>query len=117
MDLNEAIKAHSEWKMKLRGAISAQATLDVQTISKDDCCALGKWLHGDSKQRYGPLASHTECIRLHAAFHKEAGKVAMAINNKLYGEAEKMLGTGAAYGAASNAVVFAIGALKREGKL
>lgn len=117
MDLNEAIKAHSEWKMKLRGAISSKGTLDAATISRDDCCALGKWLHGESKPRFGKLAAHMDCVRHHAVFHKEAGKVASAINAGHYVEAEQMLSSGSPYASASNAVVIAIGALKREAKL
>lgn len=117
MDLNEAIKAHSDWKVKLRGAISAQSTLDAPTIAKDNCCVLGKWLHGESKSLLGSMGSHADCVRHHAAFHREASKVAEVINNKRFAEAEKMLAPGSPYAVASNAVVIAIGALKREAKL
>lgn len=117
MDLNEAIKAHSEWKMKLRGAISAQTALDAQTIAKDDCCALGKWLHGESRARFGALPAHLDCVRLHASFHKEAAKIAKAINDKHYTQAEQMLGAGSPYTAASQAVVIGIGTLKRAANL
>ena len=57
MDFNEAIKAHSDWKMKLRSAIQAQTTLDAATIARDDCCVLGKWLHGESRAQFGQLGS------------------------------------------------------------
>ncbi len=117
MDLQEAIRAHSDWKTKLRGAISSKSQLDVSTIARDDCCALGKWLHGESRPTYGPLASHKACVTKHASFHKEAAKVAGAINKGSYGEALEMLELGKAYALASNEVVFAIGALKREAKL
>lgn len=117
MDLTDAIKAHSDWKMKLRGAILSQATLDADTIAKDNCCALGKWLHGESKPTLGALSSHQECVRLHAVFHKEAGKVASTINARQYAQAESMLASGAPYAVASNAVVIGIGALKRQAKL
>jgi methyl-accepting chemotaxis protein len=117
MDLQEAIRAHSEWKTKLRGAITAQSTLDVATIARDDCCQLGKWLHGDSKPVYGPLSSHVACLHKHADFHKEAAKVAGAINAKKFTDAEQMLESGSAYALASNEVIYAIGALKREAKL
>lgn len=49
MDLNNAIAKHSEWKTKLRSAITRKETLDASTISKDNCCDLGKWLHGEAK--------------------------------------------------------------------
>ena len=117
MDLQEAIRAHSDWKTKLRGAITAKSTLDVDTIARDDCCLLGKWLHGESRPMYGPLNSHIACVKKHALFHKEAAKIASNINAKRYTDAEKMLEIGGAYASASNEVVFAIGALKREAKL
>lgn len=117
MDLQEAIRAHSDWKTKLRGAISAKSQLDVATIARDDCCLLGKWLHGESRPTFGPLASHQACVKKHALFHQEASKVAAAINKGQYDLAQSMLETGKPYAAASNEVVFAIGALKREAKL
>lgn len=117
MDLTDAIKAHSDWKLKLRGAIVAQSTLDAESIAKDNCCALGKWLHGESKPTLGGLSTHKDCVRLHAEFHKEAGKVATAINSGQYAKAESMLASGAPYATASNAVVIGIGALKRQAKL
>jgi methyl-accepting chemotaxis protein len=117
MDLQEAITAHSEWKTKLRGAISAQSRLDVASIARDDGCLLGKCLHGESRPTYGPLASHKACVAKHALFHKEAAKVASVINDGKYPEAQKMLDIGTPYAQASNEVVFAISALKREVKI
>jgi methyl-accepting chemotaxis protein len=114
MDLQEAIKAHADWKMKLRGAISAQSALDAESISKDNGCALGKWLHGESKVAFGHYPAHVECVRHHAVFHREAGKIAAAINSGQYQSAERMLGAGTPYAEASHAVIMAIGTLKRE---
>jgi Chemoreceptor zinc-binding domain len=117
MDFNDAIKAHSDWKMKLRGAISAQSQLDADTIAKDNCCVLGKWLHGESKLRYSKFPAFQECLKSHAAFHQEAGKVAWTINQGQYAAASKMLESGSPYIGVSNAVVIAIGALKRQASL
>ena len=117
MDLNEAVKAHAEWKMKFRTAISKEDSLDATTISRDDCCALGKWLHGEAKGKFGRLRSHSECLIRHAAFHREAGKVAKAINARQYDEAERMISGAGPYRDASTQVVIAIGALKHEAQL
>jgi methyl-accepting chemotaxis protein len=117
MDLSEAVKAHSDWKLKLRAAMSARSALDASTITKDNCCALGKWLHGESRARFGRLPSHAECVRVHAEFHRQAGKVALAINAGRYIEAERLLEAGSPYSSASNAVVIAINAMKREASL
>ena len=117
MNLDDASKAHLEWKLKFRGAISKQEQLDASTISKDNCCELGKWLHGEGKSKFGKLASHSECTQKHAAFHVEAGKVATAINAKKYTEAEAMLGAGTSFAQASSGVGVAILQLKKEAAL
>ncbi len=117
MNLDNAIGAHVEWKMKLRSAISAQSQMDAATISKDDCCPLGQWLHGEAKQKYGRFGSYKECVGAHAAFHREAGKVAGLINQKQYAAAEKALEGGTSYSAASSAAAVAITKLKREAAL
>jgi methyl-accepting chemotaxis protein len=115
MDLNEAIKKHTEWKIKFRTAIAAKETMDAETTSKDNCCELGKWLHGEAKTKYGKLSSYKECVAAHAAFHVEAGKVAKAINAKKYAEAEAIIDT--SFQKASSAVGAAVMQLKKEAGL
>ncbi|NOU23112.1 MAG: CZB domain-containing protein [Methyloglobulus sp.] len=117
MDLNKAIEKHAEWKVKFRSAISKQELLDAETVSKDNNCELGKWLHGDSKVKLSKFASHSDCIAKHAEFHREAGNVAKAINAKKYTEAESMLSAGSSYSTASNAVGVAVRRLKKEAGL
>ena len=117
MDLNTAIQKHAEWKTKFRSAIAKQEQMDAATISKDNCCELGKWLHAEAKTQFGKLASHGECVQKHAAFHVEAGKIATVINAKKYAEAEAMLNNGTNYAQASSQVGVAIMHLKKEANL
>ena len=114
MDLNAATQAHSEWKIKLRMAISKKETLDAATISKDNCCALGKWLHGEAKQKFANYKSYGDCLSRHASFHREAGAVALVINKGDYAKAGAMLDGGTPYAAASNSVASSILAMKKE---
>lgn len=113
MNFDEAIHKHAEWKMKLRSAISKQEQLDAATIAKDNCCALGNWLHGDGKLKFGAKPEFRAVLDLHKAFHAEAGKVSQLINAKNYPEAEKALGANTPYSNASSAVASAIFALKK----
>ena len=113
MDLDKAGQAHSEWKVKLRMAIAKQETLDVATISADNCCPLGKWLHGEAKAKFAAHPAYRDCLTKHASFHREAGAVARAINGEDYAAANKMLEGGTAYAAASSAVGSAILGLKK----
>lgn len=114
IDLDKALEKHSDWKVKLRTAISKREAMDAAMISKDDCCDFGKWLHGEAKSKLGHRASYSECVSKHAAFHVEAGKVATMINAKKFTEAEKMLGNGASFVSASTAVGVAIMRLKKD---
>ncbi len=114
MNLDTAIQAHAQWKMKLRSAISRCETVDAATISADNCCELGRWMHGEGRARLGRSPVFAECLTLHAAFHREAGRVAMAINGRRYDEADAMLASGTPYSEASSAVGAALIRLKRE---
>ena len=114
MDLDKAIAAHAEWKMKFRTAIMQKTQMDAKTITRDDCCMLGKWLHGEGASALGGNPRFTVCKQKHAEFHRQAGKVASVINAGKYDEAEAMLASGSPYGAASNEVGTAIISLKRD---
>lgn len=114
MDLDSAMQKHMEWKVTFRTVISKQEQMDASTIAKDNCCELGKWLHGEGKTQCGSLASYATALSKHAAFHVEAGKVASAINAKKYTEAEAMLGGSSAFAAVSGEVGVAIMRLKKE---
>jgi methyl-accepting chemotaxis protein len=117
MDLNQAIEKHSEWKVKFRAAIAKREQMDAGTIAKDNCCELGKWLHGDAKSRWSALPAYRSCLSRHADFHNAAGQVARAINAQRYTEAEAMLAADTSYGTASRDVVTAIMRLKKEAAL
>ncbi|MGA2831438.1 MAG: CZB domain-containing protein [Terracidiphilus sp.] len=114
MDLNLAIQKHAEWKFKFRTAMSTREPMDVASISKDDCCEIGKWLHGEAKAKHGQLAAYAKCVSAHAAFHQEAGKIAALINSKKNDEAEQMLASGTPYHEASKRVGVAIIELKND---
>jgi methyl-accepting chemotaxis protein len=113
MDLEKAISKHAEWKMNFRTAINKQQKLDAATIRKDNCCELGRWLHGDAKSRHGGLAAYTELLTQHAAFHVEAGKVADAINNAKFEQAAAMIESSTPFASTSSAVGTAIIRLRK----
>jgi len=114
MNFTEATNAHTDWKIRLRGAISEESTLDLDAIASDECCELGRWLHGPSKARYGTLPAHGECLVAHARFHLRAADVAATINARSYADAEQMLGAGTPYALASRAIVLSIEVLRRQ---
>jgi Chemoreceptor zinc-binding domain len=114
MNLTNAIRAHTDWKIKLRGAISERATLDAKIIEKDDCCELGQWLLGEARERFRAVPAHEECVLAHAKFHRCAADVAEVINAGDYDQAERMLDRGTPYALASRTIVLAIEELSRQ---
>ncbi|GAA5786931.1 hypothetical protein GCM10007860_31720 [Chitiniphilus shinanonensis] len=115
MDLNVALKAHGEWRLKFRIAIGKQQHLDARHIAADDCCPLGQWLHGEARKHFSDLPAYTECLRQHALFHREAAKVANSINAKRYREAEVMLLPGSAY--AQHSTAFGVAVIRLRSQL
>ena len=113
MNLDEAVKKHIEWRAKFRLAIVKKEQMDAATISKDNCCEVGKWLHGEGKSRWGSKPEFLRALDKHKAFHAEAGKVAQLINAQKYPEADAAIGNGTAFENISKEVSTALILLKK----
>ncbi len=75
MNVDDAIKAHSLWKMKLAQYISKpDRSLNPAVVGSSNQCDLGKWLIGEGKQ-YSALPEFTALVTHHTDFHKAAGAV------------------------------------------
>jgi len=88
--LDEAVAAHTNFKLRLRGFCHGTEKLDPAVVGRDDQCAMGKWIYGDGAK----YESHPECgtVRAeHAQFHKCAGEVAQAVAEGNAHAAERML--------------------------
>lgn len=114
MNLEAAARAHGEWREKLHAAIIKCERVDAQTIARDDCCELGRWLHGAGKLSHGASTRFRDLAQKHATFHLEAGRVAVAINARQYDQASAMLEPSTPFASASIAVVAAIGLLQSD---
>lgn len=113
-NFDAAIEAHRDWKVKLRKAIANQEMLDADTICRDDCCPLGKWLHGAGGKRWGGERLFSDLLDKHAQFHQTAGAVARTINAGQYAQAETLLGAGSAFADISLEVTTLIAQAKRS---
>jgi hypothetical protein len=113
MDLSLALRAHLQWKRKLQDAIETGEALDVDTIKRDDCCDLGRWLHGDGELTFGSRVEFTKLVHAHSEFHVVTGLIAGIINNKEFDDAIKMLLGNNHFETASRAVGIAITDLKK----
>lgn len=114
MNFDEAIRAHSDWKMKLSGYLrKPDGTLKAADIEPDNRCPLGQWIHGEGAvhskvSEYGVLKTE------HAKFHKAAAEVVRKADAGKDTSEDTMLGSTSAFGTASQAVVSAILAMKRK---
>jgi methyl-accepting chemotaxis protein len=115
INLDNAIKAHADWRSKLRQAAQQHEQLDGDTIRRDDCCELGKWLHGaGASGKCGRAPSFSALIQAHQKFHVAAGQVAQTINQGDSARAQEMLGSGTPFSDASSVVTRLIVQLKKE---
>jgi len=115
INLDNAIKAHADWRSKLRLAAQRHEHLDAETVSRDDCCELGKWLHGPGASGECRIApSFTTLIQAHQKFHAAAGQVAHTINQGQGARAQDMLGNGTPFSEASSTVTRLIVQLRKE---
>ncbi len=114
IDVDAIIDAHRQWKVKLRDAIEGHQKVDTATLSRDDCCALGRWIYGDG-QRLAARPTFTELIERHRHFHAVAGQVGELVNRRSYGEALASLAPGTPFARATADVVLVLSSAKRLG--
>lgn len=77
LDFKGAIDAHMAWKVRLEKCIggNSEEKLQVEVVSRDDQCVLGKWIHGPGGNRFGHLREFQEMKMEHMRFHLSAGDV------------------------------------------
>ncbi len=114
MDYAEAIKAHSDWKMKLKVYLAKpDHSLNVAEVGADDRCALGKWLRGEGRV-HTEWPEYARLVSEHAAFHKAAAEVVSRADRGVCVDDEIALGNHSPFATASSAVVVALMAMKAK---
>lgn len=75
MNFDDAITAHTQWKMKLSSYLShPDDSLDVASVSADNKCLLGQWIGGEGA-KYSSLPEFAKLRTEHTHFHKAVGDV------------------------------------------
>ncbi|WP_374283139.1 CZB domain-containing protein [Novosphingobium sp.] len=76
-EIGDAIAAHMVWKKRLVAAIdSGQVRYSPIIAGSDRECAFGKWLYGPGLgEEIRDTRPYAVVQRLHAAFHRTAGKI------------------------------------------
>ena len=109
-EIDKAIGAHGMWKARLKLAIdSGKLDTPLDTIRADNKCAFGEWLYGHSISPAAKAAPQYPRVRdLHAAFHKQAARVAEAASTGDKAGALKLLALQGDYSKASAALTAAM---------
>lgn len=82
MDFNQAIKAHSDWKRKLKSYLSKpDHSLKVAEIAANDKCQLGQWIAGEGHKQYGTLPEFIKLTTEHTRFHKVVADLVRRADN------------------------------------
>ena len=113
--LDKAIVAHGQWKMRLKRAIdTGSSEFAPATVSRDDQCELGKWLHTGATAQEKSSPHYGQTLQAHKQFHTVAGGV---LANALAGkkaDAQASMGPGGEFARASVAATQALQAWKRS---
>lgn len=85
-----AIQSHQKWKAHLTQYVlgESHARMDVDTVCRDDRCALGLWLHHEACVPYAMFGLFSRLMDEHAEFHREAAEV---VRHVRAGEADMAL--------------------------
>jgi methyl-accepting chemotaxis protein len=118
MDLDEAVKAHAAWKMRLQAYIRApDKSIDAAVAGRDDCCPLGQWLHGDGKGRISHIPEYDTLVSEHARFHRAVGDAVKLADEGRDITEEHVLAWDSEFAASSRNVVTSIVQIKKKSNM
>ncbi len=113
-DFDRAVRAHSDWKMKLGAYIRRpDQTLRAVEVARDDVCELGCWIHGPGRNLAG-AKEYAELKSAHAAFHRTAADIVRRADAGETVTEDIALSATSPYSDASGQVMKAIVAMKRR---
>ncbi|ACB34586.1 hypothetical protein Lcho_2321 [Leptothrix cholodnii SP-6] len=77
LDFGRAMRVHQQWKSRLVDVLDGadDKRYRMEQVRRDDCCELGRWLHGPGCTHYGHLPSFRKLVLSHRAFHVAAADV------------------------------------------
>ena len=114
MNFDDAIKAHSDWKMKLSIYLNKpDGSLKAADAEVDNKCALGQWIYGEGT-KYHSAPEYSVLKTEHAKFHKCAGAVIRKADSGQKVAEEVAIGGKSEFATASSAVVSAIFKMKTK---
>jgi len=114
MDFDKAIKAHSDWKMKLSNYLKKpDGSIKATDVALDNKCELGSWIAAEGA-KHNALPEFAKLKSEHSRFHKVASEVVRRADSGKNVSEEVVLGAKSDFMSASHAVVRAIVALRAK---
>jgi len=93
LDIDAAIAAHKNWKLRLDNYLAGQSSEDLrpEMICVDNACALGKWIYSGGQETMGKVPFFKMLITWHKRFHLEASSVVSLMQANRKPEAQALL--------------------------
>lgn len=114
MNFDEAIKAHSAWKMKLQQYLNnPDNSIDADKLGKDNVCDLGHWLYHEGT-KHSAIPEFKDLLENHKEFHKSAASIVMKKNKGEDVKGDIALGASSSFSKASMNVVSLIMKLRTK---
>jgi hypothetical protein len=115
MNFDEAITAHSQWKIRLQSVINgtSKETLDPAVVALDNKCVLGQWIYSEAKQ-YSDLPEYAALVKEHAHLHICAADTLRLAQSGQTEKAKVTLDTGGTFIDASIRTINAIRHLRKK---
>jgi hypothetical protein len=108
MNFDEAVAAHSAWKLKLSTYLrKPDGSLKASDIAVDNKCVLGQWIYGEGK-KHAALPEYGALKGAHTKFHTVAADVVRRADSGKNVSEELALGGASDFSRASSEVVKAI---------
>ena len=93
LDIEMAITAHENWKLRLESYLhgTSQESFSPEVMCFDDKCDLGKWIHSKGRKHLGSYCGFNALVNNHKLFHCAASNVISLVQMGKKSQAEKML--------------------------
>lgn len=79
LDMKAALDAHAAWKQRLQDVLAGRLEVpEIHKVARDDLCALGQWLHGEGRQKFGAMTEYQKLLHSHGEFHLCVGEALSA---------------------------------------
>ena len=109
--VQDALRAHREWKLRFVAAIARREPINAATVGADDACAFGQWLRAQGLTALGQAPAYAACLAAHTEFHRAAYQVAQCVNAGDFAAATEMISAASPYQRASEAIASSVNAM------